>query len=411
MAYSDDTVLSKLSALNETQEGIVTAANWILFHRRMAKRTAELWLQRMKESTSHKKLNLIYLANEVVQQSKARKRQDFLTAFSPIIAEATEVAYRNSTPDIQNKIRRVIEVWRQRAIFEPDVQSSIEQRLDDVDKGKSNASSGATGRKPLLGGAFGGSFGGSGSSSAPLEFTPILNSHKGLALKNSSATIAVGSANSEYQKQFDTETLPVPPVYAARLSSLLKTLDSAHIAVKGAIEARETHIRNLERLLSQSKTALENDKNTLKDIVTKRQKTETTKQEVEMMILKGMDEPQNNQTNGSNGGEGAAGSSTEHDAASPKSPEVEALTPPGQPAYDTPTSSASTSMLPPQFHQGASELLASLAAPLSGVKRDKRDEPEVFEGLDDDVADMFRNEQMGSPAKRSKIEEDDEYHP
>jgi len=33
MAYSDDTVLSKLSALNETQEGIVTAANWILFHR------------------------------------------------------------------------------------------------------------------------------------------------------------------------------------------------------------------------------------------------------------------------------------------------------------------------------------------------------------------------------------------
>ncbi|CUS14197.1 unnamed protein product [Tuber aestivum] len=409
MAYSDDTVLSKLSALNETQEGIVTAANWILFHRRMAKRTAELWLQRMKESTSHKKLNLIYLANEVVQQSKARKRQDFLTAFSPIIAEATEVAYRNSTPDIQNKIRRVIEVWRQRAIFEPDVQGSIEQRLDDVDKGKSSASSGATGRKPLLGGAFGGSFGGGGGSSAPLEFTPILNSHKGLMLKNSSATIAVSSAGSEYQKQFDSDTLPVAPVYAARLSSLLKTLDSAHIAVKGAIEARETHIRNLERLLSQNKASLEKDKNTLKDIVAKHQRTETTKQEVEIMILKGMDEPQNSQTNG--GGGGAAGSSAEHDAASPKSPEVEALTPPGQPAYDNPRSSASTSVLPPQFHQGASELLASLAAPLSGVKREKRDEPEVFEGLDDDVADMFRNEQMGSPPKRSKIEEDDEYHP
>ncbi|PWW77474.1 DUF618-domain-containing protein [Tuber magnatum] len=409
MAYSDDTVLSKLSALNETQEGIVTAANWILFHRRMAKRTAELWLQRMKESTSHKKLNLIYLANEVVQQSKARKRQDFLTAFSPIIAEATEVAYRNSTPDIQNKIRRVMEVWRQRAIFEPDIQSSIEQRLDDVDKGKNNASSGATGRKPLLGGAFGGSFGGGGGSSAPLEFTPILNSYKGLMLKNSSATIAVSSASSEYQKQFDSDTLPVAPVYAARLSSLLKTLDSAHIAVKGAIEARETHIRNLERLLSQSKASLENDKNTLKDIAAKHQKTETTKQEVEMLILKGMDEPQNSQTNG--GGGGAAGSSAEHDAASPKSPEVEALTPPGQPVYDNPMSSASTSVLPPQFHQGASELLASLAAPLSGVKREKRDEPEVFEGLDDDVADMFRSEQMGSPAKRSKIEEDDEYHP
>lgn len=31
--------------------------------RRSAKRTGELWLQRLKESTPHKKLNLIYLAN------------------------------------------------------------------------------------------------------------------------------------------------------------------------------------------------------------------------------------------------------------------------------------------------------------------------------------------------------------
>ena len=33
MAYTDDTVLAKLSALNETQEGIVTVAQWIMFHR------------------------------------------------------------------------------------------------------------------------------------------------------------------------------------------------------------------------------------------------------------------------------------------------------------------------------------------------------------------------------------------
>lgn len=217
-------------------------------------------------------------------------------------------------------------------------------------------------------------------------------------MKTSSATIAVGSANTEYQKQFDTDTLPVPPVYAARLSSLLKTLDSAHTAVKGAIEAREAHIRNLERLLQQSKTALDVDRRQLNDITEKRRKTELTKQDVEMMILKGMDDPPNHSH--SNGG-----STAEHDS-SPKSPEVEALTPPGHPSFDTSTAPI------PQFHQGASELLASLSGPLSGVKRDNRDEPAVFEGLDDDVAEMFRNEQGGSPSKRAKIiADDDEYHP
>lgn len=84
MAYTDDAVKAKLSALNETQEGIVTVAQWIMFHRyylyharcdgalqlmddlvyrRHADRTAQLWMQRLKESTPNKRLNMIYLAN------------------------------------------------------------------------------------------------------------------------------------------------------------------------------------------------------------------------------------------------------------------------------------------------------------------------------------------------------------
>ncbi len=33
MAYTDDAVKAKLSALNETQESIVTVAQWVMFHR------------------------------------------------------------------------------------------------------------------------------------------------------------------------------------------------------------------------------------------------------------------------------------------------------------------------------------------------------------------------------------------
>lgn len=33
MAYADDAVRAKLSALNETQESIVSVAQWIIFHR------------------------------------------------------------------------------------------------------------------------------------------------------------------------------------------------------------------------------------------------------------------------------------------------------------------------------------------------------------------------------------------
>ena len=33
MAYTDDAVKVKLSALNETSESIVTVAQWVMFHR------------------------------------------------------------------------------------------------------------------------------------------------------------------------------------------------------------------------------------------------------------------------------------------------------------------------------------------------------------------------------------------
>ena len=160
MAYTDDAVKAKLSALNETQESIVTVAQWVMFHRygnfpfpfpfpvakpftqlilsntdflvrrRHADRTATLWLQRLKDSGSNKRLNLIYLANEVAQQSRVRKKDDFIIAFSPILAEATAIAYKGATNEVQQKLRRVVEVWRQRVIFEPTIQEAVEARID-----------------------------------------------------------------------------------------------------------------------------------------------------------------------------------------------------------------------------------------------------------------------------------------
>lgn len=67
----------------------------------------QLWFQRLKDSGANKRLNLIYLANgvwwfsasyqagskdgaadvrhiEVAQQSKVRRKTDFLIAFSPV---------------------------------------------------------------------------------------------------------------------------------------------------------------------------------------------------------------------------------------------------------------------------------------------------------------------------------------
>ena len=130
MSFSDETIKGKLSALNETQDSIVSVAQWIMFYRRYADRAAQIWLERLKESNSSKKLNLIYLANEIMQQAKSRKKEDFLNAFMPIIAEAAASAYKGATQEVQLKIRRVVEVWRDRQILDKGIQAATEARMD-----------------------------------------------------------------------------------------------------------------------------------------------------------------------------------------------------------------------------------------------------------------------------------------
>ncbi|KAF1816379.1 DUF618-domain-containing protein, partial [Eremomyces bilateralis CBS 781.70] len=279
MAYTDDAVKAKLSALNETQEGIVTVAQWIMFHRRHADRTAQLWSQRLSESTSSKRLNLIYLANEVIQQSKARKKNEFVLAFAPILGDAVANAYKSATNDIRQKIRRVIEVWRSRAIFDPPVQDAIEAKVDDIDKSQGPA------RKQGLGG----SLLSSSSGGVPPELQPLVTLHNVLTKADSSAKPALTNSEAEFEKLTDPSALvPTPPVHAARLSSLLKTLATAEGAVSASIKARKALVEGLEKIVEANNAALASEEVRKFELQGRKEQIEAKKREVEDSIMRGL---------------------------------------------------------------------------------------------------------------------------
>lgn len=250
-----------------------------------------------------------------------------------------------------------------------------------------------------------------------MELVPFMKTQKDISDKTSSVTISLGTARTEYTKQFESEQLPAAPVYAARLSSLLKTIDTADFAVNGLIEARKAHIRNIEHLLKQAKDALVKDEEKAQDLRTKRQMTETTKNEVENMILRDMDS------------QGNAGDGPKTPEREIKSPEIEALTPPAQIQHEVQSPIPASELhhrhsiapadppQPPEFHAGASELLASLSGQFnnhSGLKRPQAEteDTNMFEGIDEDLVNMFKNENA-QDQKRTKLDipDDDEYRP
>jgi len=70
--FSEGALLDKLSKLNETAEMINMTSAWLLYHRKHFAEIAKIWSREIKNIPSSRKLAWIYLANDVVQQSKRR---------------------------------------------------------------------------------------------------------------------------------------------------------------------------------------------------------------------------------------------------------------------------------------------------------------------------------------------------
>jgi regulator of Ty1 transposition protein 103 len=180
MAYTDDAVLARLSGLNDTHDSIATAAQWIMFHRYAASKsyivdvmglltlpkeacrphraTVDAAAERLvciqatqshlscqwyeHKSTTVPALSEPSMAHhqddaylprcfaEVAQQSRIRHKEDFIIAFSPVMAEATSLAYKGAPSEVQTRLRRVVDVWKDRSIFEKPIQEAIDNRLN-----------------------------------------------------------------------------------------------------------------------------------------------------------------------------------------------------------------------------------------------------------------------------------------
>ncbi|KXL46294.1 hypothetical protein M433DRAFT_153755 [Acidomyces richmondensis BFW] len=291
MAYSEDAVRAKLASLNESQDSIVSNAQWIMFHRRHAPRTAALWLERLHTLPPQKRLTLIYLANEVVQQSRARGKPDFLLAFEPIIAEATAAAYQGASQDVQGRVRRVVEVWRQRGIFDARILESVEGRLAEIDRakgpGKGTGGSGGGGGKMLGGSLFGG-----GGGHLPRELEPIAKSLAAVGKVEGAGAPTAAAAEAalvEYAKLTDAgATAPTPPVYAARLSALMKSLAAAEAAIGASVQARREVVAGVEALLEEQRARLAEDEAKVKELADKKEVVESKKRAVEDAIMRGL---------------------------------------------------------------------------------------------------------------------------
>ena len=83
-----------------------------------------------KSKTPAHQLNLLYLANEIIQNGKRRGTvPEFIKGFESVLPPALAACGKAKEPTIHGKIQRMINIWETRKLFNSKFILSLRQSL------------------------------------------------------------------------------------------------------------------------------------------------------------------------------------------------------------------------------------------------------------------------------------------
>uniref|UniRef100_A0A4W4FG92 CID domain-containing protein n=1 Tax=Electrophorus electricus TaxID=8005 RepID=A0A4W4FG92_ELEEL len=86
-SFSESALEKKLSELSNSQQSVQTLSLWIIHHRKHSSSIVRVWHRELKKAKSSRKLTFLYLANDVIQNSK-KKGPEFTRDFEGVLVDA-----------------------------------------------------------------------------------------------------------------------------------------------------------------------------------------------------------------------------------------------------------------------------------------------------------------------------------
>lgn len=142
-SFSDSNFVKKLSELNNTQQSIQTLSLWLIHHRKHSKSIVQIWFRELQKVKPSKKLHFVYLANDVIQNSK-KKGPEFSKDFGTVLPEAYKHTAKDADEKIKQTLERILNIWGERGVYDKDfikiMRHSLKGRSQHSSKAKSSLS-------------------------------------------------------------------------------------------------------------------------------------------------------------------------------------------------------------------------------------------------------------------------------
>lgn len=128
--FSEQILADKLSKLNSTQQCIETLSHWCIFHRSKAELVVATWDKQFHSSQMVQKVPLLYLANDILQNSK-RKGNEFVTEYWKVLPSALKEVLEQGDDHGKKVVSRLVAIWEERRVFGSRARSLKEVMLGE----------------------------------------------------------------------------------------------------------------------------------------------------------------------------------------------------------------------------------------------------------------------------------------
>ncbi|KAM4690340.1 regulation of nuclear pre-mRNA domain-containing protein 2 [Rhinophrynus dorsalis] len=123
----------KLQSVTNTMESIQSLSSWCIENKRYHGTIVHYWLKWFRRSAFNHRLNLFYLANDVIQNCKRKNAIVYREAFADVLPEAASLVRDAS---VSKSVERIFKIWEERNVYQEDVIASFRSALKDGGLGK-----------------------------------------------------------------------------------------------------------------------------------------------------------------------------------------------------------------------------------------------------------------------------------
>ncbi|XP_077599469.1 regulation of nuclear pre-mRNA domain-containing protein 1A-like [Stigmatopora nigra] len=127
-SFSEAALEKKLSELSNSQQSVQTLSLWLIHHRKHSKNIVHVWFNELVKVPESRKLTFLYLANDVIQNSK-KKGPEFTQDFAPVIVDAFKHVYRECEEGCKKQLGRVLSIWQERGVYDSELLEQLSRVL------------------------------------------------------------------------------------------------------------------------------------------------------------------------------------------------------------------------------------------------------------------------------------------